>query len=164
MKDIVIERIFDAPVEVVYKAWTDPEALGQWWGPPGASIEVHKFDFTPGGIFHYSMSMGPQELYAKFTYEEIVPNEKIVFINSFSDENGGMGSNPWLAVWPKEIRNVLTFEDNGGKTTITLTGHPINASEEELAAYESEAPGMENGFEGTFRKLDDYLAQQAKEQ
>jgi uncharacterized protein YndB with AHSA1/START domain len=54
---LVITRVFDAPRELVFKAWTEAERLAQWWEPKGCKITVNKFDLRPGGIFRYSMNM-----------------------------------------------------------------------------------------------------------
>ena len=156
-KKLILTRTFDAPKSDVYEAFTNADALAQWWGPPGSTINILQLDLTPGGIFLYGMTVGPKEMFAKFTYEEIVPNEKIVFINSFADETGGAGPNPWFDVWPEEIRNELIFEENSGKTTLTWTGAPHNASDEEIAAYENQLSNMQQGFGGTFDRLEEYL-------
>src|SRR5450631_3880460 len=77
--DFVISRTFDAPRALVWKAWTDPEALAQWWGPKGATIRVVKLDMRPGGIFHYAMSFQPgHDMWGRFAYREIAPPERLV--------------------------------------------------------------------------------------
>jgi uncharacterized protein YndB with AHSA1/START domain len=78
-RELVITRTFDAPRELVFKAWTDPEHLQHWWGPKGFTFDVAKLDFRPGGIFHYSMrSPDGHVMWGKFVYREIVEPEKIV--------------------------------------------------------------------------------------
>jgi uncharacterized protein YndB with AHSA1/START domain len=157
---LVVTREFDAPRDLVWKAWTEPDRLARWWGSPGSAIEVARLDLRPGGVFHYSMKTpdGPP-MWALFAYREIVPTERIVFVNSFSDAAGGLTRNPWIATWPLEILNTLTLDEHGGKTTLTLRGGPINATAEELQAFEAGRAGMQDGFAGTFNQLDRYLAE-----
>src|SRR5665647_1251665 len=87
--ELVLTHVFNAPRELVFKAWTDAEHLKHWWGPAGFKISISKFDIRPGGVFHYCMkSDAGDEMWGKFVYHEIVAPEKLVFVNSFSDEEG----------------------------------------------------------------------------
>jgi uncharacterized protein YndB with AHSA1/START domain len=162
--DFVISRTLDAPRALVWKAWTDPEALAQWWGPKGSTIRVVKHDMRPGGIFHYAMGFPGREMWGRFTYREIVAPERLVFINSFSDPEGGITRAPYPQLgehWPLEILNRLILTEENGKTTLTLRGAPINASEEGLKTYASMHASMRQGFAGTFEQLEAYLAKVA---
>lgn len=157
--ELVITRIFNAPRELVFKVWTEAEHLQHWWGPKGFTFGVVKLDLRPGGIFHYSMrSPDGHEMWGKFFYREINAPEKLVFINSFSDEEGNTVRAPFSPTWPMEILNTLTFTEHEGKTMLTMRGGPINATEEERKTYEAAFESMKQGFTGTFSQLDDYLA------
>ncbi|HVW66872.1 MAG TPA: SRPBCC domain-containing protein [Candidatus Peribacteraceae bacterium] len=160
-KEVLITRTFDAPIEKVWKAWTDAQSFQKWWGPKGSAVTIMRFDLKPDGMCLYNMAAAPgqpQLLWAKFVYKEVDAPNKLVFINAFSDENGGTTGNPWIPVWPLEIINELTLEEQDGKTLLTLRGHPINASAEEIKAFEGAQAGMEQGFAGTWEKLDQFLA------
>jgi uncharacterized protein YndB with AHSA1/START domain len=161
-QDFAISRTFDAPRDLVWKAWTSAEALAQWWGPKGANIRVIKLDFRPGGIFHYAMAFQPgHDMYGRFIYREVVAPERLVFVNSFSDAEGGITRAPFPQLqgkWPLEVLNTMTLTEQGGKTTIALRGGPINATEEECKIFAGMTDSMRQGFGGTFDKLDDYLA------
>lgn len=156
---LVITRTFDAPRELVFKAWTEPAHLQQWWGPKGFSLEIVKLDLRPGGIFLGSQR-SPEGfvMWGKFVYQEITPPEKLVFIQSFSDEEGNTVRAPFSPTWPLEIINHLTLTENDGKPTLTLQGGPINATEEELKTFEGMRPMVQQGFVGTFDQLADFLA------
>jgi uncharacterized protein YndB with AHSA1/START domain len=160
--DFTIARTFNAPRERVWKAFTSAEALGKWWGPKGSSIRVIAFDFRPGGIFHYAMAFQPgHDMYGRFIYREIEEPSRIVFVNSFSDANGGITRAPFPQLgdkWPLEVLNEMTFTEADGKTTISLRGGPINATEEERRTFASMADSMRQGFGGTFDQLEQYLA------
>jgi len=142
----------------VYKVFSEAEHLAQWWGPKGLKMLVAKLDFRPGGIFHYSMQTPDgMEMWGRFVYQEMVKPERIVFINSFSDKEGNITRAPFNPNWPLEVRNVLTLNEQDGKTTLTLQGGPINANEIERKAFNDMFQGMEQGFGGTFDQLRDYL-------
>lgn len=158
-EEFAVTRVFDAPREVLFKAWTEPERLARWWGPKNFTAEVSKMDLRPGGSFHYSMrAANGQVMWGKFVYREIVAPERIVFVNCFSDEQGSVARNPWMPVWPLEILNTLTMTEHEGKTTLSIRGGPINATEEERKAFLGARQAMQAGFGGTFDQLAEYLA------
>jgi uncharacterized protein YndB with AHSA1/START domain len=157
--ELVITRMFAAPRALVWKAWSEAERLSQWWGPKGFAMGVCKLEFRPGGVFHYGMrTPDGRELWGKFVYREIVAPQRIVFVNSFADENGNAVRNPWSASWPLEVHNTLTFTEQAGKTTLTLRGAPLNATAEERKTFADGRSSIQQGFAGTFDQLADYLA------
>jgi len=89
---------------------------------------------------------------------EIVRPERIVFVNSFSDENGGVTRHPMSPTWPLEVLNTQTFTEHQGKTSVTLRGGPINATESERKTFRDGHQSMQQGFSGTFDQLAAYLA------
>jgi uncharacterized protein YndB with AHSA1/START domain len=95
--------------------------------------------------------------WGKFVYREIMAPEKIVFINSFSDAKENITRHPLSPTWPLEVFNTLTFTEHDGKTTLTLRGGPINATEEEQKTFESHITNVQQGFKGTFDQLEEYL-------
>jgi len=159
---LLLKREFDAPIDLVYKVWTDPAHFGNWWGPKGFSLEVAKMDVRPGGMFLGCQKSpdGEHAMWGKFVYQEVQAPEKLVWVQSFSDEEGNTVRAPFNPNWPLEILNILTLEDNEGKTVLTLQGGPLNASDEEQAAFDAMAPMVAQGFEGTFEQLANYLASQ----
>jgi len=158
-EEFVISREFDVSRDLLFKAWTEPERLAQWWGPKGFSMFSAKVDLTPGGIFHYGMrSPDGHEMWGKFIYREIVPPEKLVFIDSFSDENQGVTRHPLSATWPLEMLNTVTLTENDGKTILTLRAIAYAATEEERATFKAGRSSMQQGFGGTMDQLADYLA------
>jgi len=157
-EQFVISREFDAPCDLVFKAWTEPERLAQWWGPKGFEVIAAKLDLRPGGFFHYGMrSPNGDVMWGKFVYLEVVPPERLVFIDSFSDENGGITRHPLSATWPLEMMNTLTLSERDGKTTLTLRGGPYHATAEERATFKAGHGSLQQGFTGTFDQLAAYL-------
>ena len=159
--EVLLTREFNAPRELVYKVWTEPDHFGKWWGPKGFSLEISRMDVRPGGLFlGCQKSPDGMSMWGKFVYQEVNAPEKLVYVQSFSDEEGNTIRAPFNPNWPLEIINILTFAEENGKTTVTFIGGPLNASEEEQAAFDAMKPMVKQGFAGTFEQLDQYLASQ----
>ena len=120
--DFVISRTFDAPRELVWQAFTDPEQMKQWWGPKGFTVIASKMDFRPGGTYHYGMrAPDGSAMWGKFVYREIVPPQRMVLVNSFSDEAGGITRHPMAPTWPLEMLSTFLFEEEGStRTRLTI--------------------------------------------
>jgi uncharacterized protein YndB with AHSA1/START domain len=154
----VITRLFKAPRARVWKAWSEADQLEHWWGPKGCSIEVLSFEFRPGGFFHYAMKFaGAPTMWGRFNYREIAGPERIVWLNSFANENCGITRAPFSAVCPLEIENTLTLTERDGATTVTLRALPFGEVEEERKYFEALQPSLEQGYGGTFDQLTDHL-------
>jgi uncharacterized protein YndB with AHSA1/START domain len=123
-KDLIITRIFDAPRELVWKAWTEPERMKKWWGPKIFTAPVIKIDLRIGGKY-LSCMRGPdgKDYWSTGVYREIVPRERIVVTDSFADENGNVVPASHYGMtedWPLELLVTVTFEEIGGKTRMIL--------------------------------------------
>jgi uncharacterized protein YndB with AHSA1/START domain len=158
-KGITIERVFDAPREMVWRAWTEPEMVKRWWGPKGFTAPSIRIDLRVGGKYVYCMH-GPEgsefdkDLYSAGVYKEIVPMEKLVVSDYFSDAEGNK-IDPTLyempADWPEEMDVVVTFEEAaGGKTKFTIE-YPRPESEEKFQAMVKS--GMVDGWNSSLDKL-----------
>ena len=153
-----IVREFNAPKALVFDAFSTAEAFAAWWGPAGTPVTVTQFDFKPGGKVHYKMEGNGQTMWGILNYKDIVRPDILEFVSSFSDESGGICKSPFPIDFPLEIFNQLKFEENNGITTLTLSGHPINATAEQEATYYSMIENMNQGFVAMFNQLDAYLA------
>jgi uncharacterized protein YndB with AHSA1/START domain len=158
-RPFVISRTFDAPRELVWKAWTERDRLMQWFGPKGFTMTRATLDLRPGGVFHYCLRTPEgKDMWGKFIYREIDPPERIVLVNSFSDEKGGLTRHPMSPTWPREMLTTTTLTEHGGKTTLTIQWVPLNATEEERKTFDTSRDGMRQGWSGTFDQLAEYLA------
>jgi uncharacterized protein YndB with AHSA1/START domain len=123
-EDLVITRIFDAPREVVWKAWTDPEHVKRWWGPKNFTAPFIKSDFRVGGKYLYCMrSAEGKDYWSTGVYREIDPLKRIVVTDSFADKEGNVVPASEYGMegeWPLELLVTLTFEDHDGKTRFIL--------------------------------------------
>ncbi len=156
--EFAIRRVFDAPVKRLWTAWTDPDQLLHWWGPKGFETVSTKVDLKPGGTFHYCLkSPDGQLMWGKFVYLEIVREQRLVFIVSFSDENGGVTRHPLSPDWPLQILSTVTFAESGGKTSVTIRWVPYDATDTERDAFEKGKDSMQAGWTGTLDRLEAYL-------
>ncbi len=152
-------RTVPAPHTTVWRAWSEPERLQHWWGPKGSTVDCLRFEFRPGGFFHYGFryANGPQ-MWGRFNYREIDAPNRLRWLNSFSNDTCGVTRAPFAVLCPLEIDNTVTFEDDQGQTRITLTATPHGATPEEVVFFAGMLPSMEQGYGGTFDQLAAYLA------
>jgi len=159
VKEFVISRVFDAPRDLVWKAFTECEHLMHWWGPKGFKMVSCKMDFRPGGIFHYCLeSPDGQKMWGKFIYREIKAPDYFEHTVSFSDEKGGVTRHPLAPTWPRQTIAKATFADERGKTRLTVHWAPFEATDEEAKTFDQGRDGMRQGWSGTMDQLDEYLA------
>jgi uncharacterized protein YndB with AHSA1/START domain len=148
---VVIERILDAPVDLVWSMWTDPEHFKAWYGPDGAVVPEAKMDVRVGGSRLICMEVttpgGPMRMWFAGEYLDVVERRRLVYTDSVSDEQGnvesasgeGAGAHPTTEVH-------VELEDLNGRTKMTMTHVGIPAG----------SPGA-SAWEGAFNKLDSYL-------
>jgi len=155
-----ISRVLDAPRELVWKAWTEPERLMQWFSPKGFTNLSSKVDLRVGGTYHYGLRMPDGgEMWGKFVYREIVPPERLVHIIHFSDPEGGVARHPMSPTWPLKWLSTITLEAQGDKTLLTVRAVPYEATEEENRTFEEGRESMKAGWGGTLDQLEGYLAE-----
>ena len=159
-RPFIISRVFDAPRERVWQSWTEVERLEQWWGPKGFVVTHCKLDLRPGGLMHYCLrAPDGSDMWGRFAYREIAKPERLVWINSFSDKDGGVTVHPMMPGWPREMHTTVTFKDLGSKTEVTVAWVPVEGSTElERQTFEAGRPSMTMGWTGTMEQFDAYLA------
>ena len=163
ISEIVITREFDAPRERVWKAWTEPELVKQWWGPEQFTAPSIKIDLRVGGKYIFAMH-GPagsewdKDMYSAGVYKEIVPNEKLVVTDYFSDENGNKlppAQYGQDAAFPSEMKVTVLFEEIGkGKTRLSIV-YPKPETEAQFQAMLKS--GMQEGWNSSLNKLAEAL-------
>ena len=146
---LVIERLFDAPRELVFKAYTEPERLARWWGPADWTLPVCTIDLRPGGRWHYGMR-GPhgEESWGLGLYHEVSPPSRLVYTDAFSDAQGNVNER-----MPK-TRITVDFVDEGARTRIVSRSEYSSAADLETVL----AMGVEQGVRETYERLDALLA------
>jgi uncharacterized protein YndB with AHSA1/START domain len=152
---LTLERVFDAPRELVFKVFSEAEHLKHWWGPRGWTLTVCNVDFRPGGVWHYCMKCIDEkqvdffgfESWGKAVYEEIVEPEKVIFVDYFSDADGneaeGMPSS----------QITMTLVELEGKTKIISRAQYVSPE----ALKNVMEMGMEQGITETWDRLEEHL-------
>jgi uncharacterized protein YndB with AHSA1/START domain len=109
-------------------------------------------------VFHYRIKSPQGEMWGRFVYRDVSPPSRLVFVMSFADAEGNVVRSPFSAEWPLELLSTLTLEERDGKTTMTMRGVPINASDAERRAFTDGRGSMTRGWGGTLDKLAAFLA------
>ncbi len=139
-RDLIVTRLFDARLKLVWKAWTDPTHVMRWWGPEGFTSPSAEIDFREGGTSLVCMrapkEFGGQDMYSTWAYEEIAPMQRIEFIQNLADKDGKRVDPVKVGMppdFPQDLRTVVTFKVVGDKTEMTMTEHLPATSMFELA-------------------------------
>ena len=154
--EYVLERTFDAPREMVWRAWTDPELLSRWYGP-GIETIIHDFDLQPGGAWLNEMRWGENADFSKMVFQEVTQQEKLVWHHSSTDADWNIISSPMMADWPRVLLTTVTFEDLDDKTNVRLSQIPMDATDAEIACFAAMMDGMSKGWGGGYKIIDEIL-------
>jgi uncharacterized protein YndB with AHSA1/START domain len=144
-RELVLSRVFDAPRELVYRAWTDSTHIVKWWGPKGFTTTVHEMDVRPGGVWRFIMHAPNGTDYGnKIVFHEVVPPERLVFTH---------GSDAEVDEYAFEA--TITFAEEGaGKTRLTLRQVYPTSEARDYVAREFHAVEMGNQ---TFDRFAEFL-------
>ena len=144
-QEIVITREIAAPRELVFDAWTDPKHVGHWWGPNGFTTTTHEMDVRPGGVWRFIMH-GPDgvDYPNRIVYQEVVRPERLVYVH------GGDNS-----AEPPDFHTTVTFEERGGRTTVTMRAMFRSVADRDRVIREH---GALEGGQQTLGRLEEYLA------
>ncbi len=145
---IIATRVFDAPRELVFAAWSDPAHLAHWWGPNGFTTTTSSFDMRPGGVWRFVMH-GPdgRDFQNRITYEEVVSPLRIVYRHGGGED-----------VEPVQFKTTVTFEEVAGargKTRITMRMDFPSAAERERVIREY---GADKGLAQTLARVAEYMS------
>ena len=146
-EECVVERIFDAPVDLIWQMWTQPEHFKNWYGPTGFTVPVAEMDVRVGGKHLFCMESpdGSMKMWSTGEYIEIVPNERLVYTDSMADENGNVVSPAAMGMpegYPETTQVTVLLEDLGGRTKMVMTHSGVPAS-------------AKGGWEQAFAKMAD---------
>jgi len=148
---VVIERTFEAAVDLIWQMWTDPEHFKKWYGPKGFTVPVADMDMRVGGKRLICMASpdGSMKMWTTGEYVEIVPNERLVYTESMADENGNVVSPSAMGMpdgYPATTEVTVLLEDLGGHTKMVMTHAGVPASS-----------GAGGGWEQAFDKLAEHI-------
>lgn len=152
-KQVLVSRSFNAPVELLWKAWTEPDQFIRWYGPKSFTTPTCEIDLKVGGRHLWSMqSPDGRRMYYTGVYKEIVPMKRLVFTDSLSDAEGNVLPPSAMGMpegSPESMDVTVTFEHEDGKTTVTVSHVGFGEGGDYAAA----------GWEQAFEKLAEVLAE-----
>ena len=156
-----LERVFNAPRALVWRAWTDPAILNRWYGP-GAETVIHNFDLQPGGTWLNEMRWGENSNYQKVVFTEVDEPSRLVWNHhSNTDADWNDMANPMMADWPRLLLTTVEFEEQLDGTLVRLTQVPLEATEAEIAIFGQAMGNMEGGWGKGYDMLDGILEELA---
>jgi uncharacterized protein YndB with AHSA1/START domain len=146
---VVIERTFDAPAELIWQLWTQPEHFKNWYGPQGFTVPVAEMDVRVGGKHLVCMSTpdGSRTFWTTGEYTEVVPNQRLVYTESMADEQGNVVSPGTSDAIPSATVVTVVLENVGGRTKMVMTHAGVPADQD----------GAAGGWQQAFDKLVGYI-------
>ncbi|MES2205558.1 MAG: SRPBCC domain-containing protein [Pseudomonadota bacterium] len=156
----VINRAFDAPLELVFEMWTNPKHFSQWLAPAGFKMEFIRSDIKPGGsTFYFMAGENTAKMYGRAHYLTIEKPNSIVYTQQFCDEHENLSRHPMVPTWPETmLTTVKLTEEELNRTRVTITWEPYgNVTQEELNVFIQSRGNMTQGWTGSLDKLETYL-------
>lgn len=155
----VIQRLIQAPQQLLWEVLTQARHLPHWFGPTGSSMPHRTLDLRVGGQFHYSLQMPDgQLLWGQWHLQEVEAPHRLVLVQHFSDAHGGITRHPHAPQWPLQTWSITTLEAEGEQTLLTIHWEPYLANADEVAAFEAGFDSMQQGWGGSLDVLQAYVA------
>jgi len=159
-RDLVVTRIIDASLEMVWRAWTEPEQMSRWWGPEFYTSPECRIDLRVGGKYVFCMrapqEMGGGDSYTAGVYQKIVPMERLEFTQGLADQDGNRIDPAQAGMppdFPQELYTIVTFKARGEMTELTIIERSWTMSQMYVYSYA--------GTQQMIDKLSVYLAKEA---
>jgi uncharacterized protein YndB with AHSA1/START domain len=160
-EQVVFNRTFDAPIDVMYEMWTNPKHFAKWLAPTGFDMTFIRADIKPGGSTFYCMSGpgGANKMYGRANYLEFERPHRLKYTQQFCDEHENLTRHPMAPTWPATMLTHVTFTEEGpDRTRVTVAWEPHgDVTREELDTFVKARAGMAQGWGGSFEKLEAYL-------
>ena len=151
-------REFDAPKDLVWRAWTEADLVQRWYGP-GVETVIHEFEVRPGGLWLNEMRMGERSMNQRMEFTEVSPTDRLVFLMSNADENWNVTANPMMPDWPRTLLTTVTLEDRDRGAFLTLNWDPHEATDAERAAFAAAASDFNKGWGAGMNIIDEILTE-----
>ncbi|WP_269583398.1 SRPBCC family protein [Roseibium sp. Sym1] len=145
LPEFILDRRFNAPRDLVWRSWTEPDLLARWYGP-GVETVIHKLDVRPGGLWLNEMKFGGGSHFQRVEYTEVVEPEKLVWLHSVSDADWNVSANPMMPDWPRVLLTTVTFQTEGDQTDVRLVWTPHEATDAEIACFAGAISGLDKGW------------------
>lgn len=156
----VINRTFDASINLVYDMWTDPKHIAQWLAPTGAEMQFLRADMKIGGSTFWRMDGDYGTMFGRAKYLELNRPNRVVYTQQFVDEHENISRHPHAPTWPETMLTTITLvEEDQNKTRVTITWEPCGeTTHDEVETFKKSRGGMTQGWTGSFDKLEEHLA------
>lgn len=162
----VINRSFDAPLDVMFDVWSQPEHFSKWLPPTGFDMEFITADIRPGGSAFYAMTSddGKVKMFGRVSYLKIEAPDTLVYTQQFCKENGDISRHPMAPTWPETMLTIVKLTaESQDRTRVTVTWEPYGTvTAEELDTFIKARGGMTQGWTGSFDKLEGYVGELGK--
>lgn len=156
----VINRSFDAPIDVMFDMWTNPKHFAQWLAPTGMRMGFIKANIKAGGTtFYYMTDGGSTKMYGRAHYLEVSAPNRIVYTQQFCDEHENIVRHPMAPTWPATMLTTVTLTAEGAERTRVTVEWEVHGdvTPEELETFIKARAGMSQGWTGSFDKLESYI-------
>lgn len=160
-EQFVINRSFDAPIDVMFEMWTNPEHIAQWLPPTGFTMEfLQSKTEAEGKTFYYMTNSKGVEMYGRKQMLEMQAPDRLVYTQQFCDKDENISRHPLAPTWPETMLTTVQLTEEGpDRTRVTVTWETYgDVTKEELEVFIQSRAGMTMGWTGSFDKLDAYLA------
>lgn len=158
LPEFVLDRLFDAPRELVWRAWTDPELLTRWYGP-GVDTVIHKFELAPEGVWLNEMKMKNGSNFQKIIFKEVAEPETLIWHHCSADSDWNIAANPMMPEWPRILLTTVTFTERNRQTNVRLSQIPVDATAAEIACFTKMKDGMSGGWGSGYAIIDEMLTE-----
>lgn len=154
--EYALERLYDAPGELIWRSWTDPVLFSRWYAP-GVETIIHRMDVRPGGNCLIELRWNNNALFQKFQYLAVTPYENLTWLFSSADESWDNISSPLAENWPRNILTSIKLEPHAGKNFLHLSLTPFDATDEEINCFKKARLNVDAGWNAGLRVLDDIV-------
>ena len=159
LPEFVLEREFNAPRDLVWRTWTEQKFLARWYGP-GVETVIHSLNVVSGGEWLVEMRWDGGGNFQKAEYLDVRPPEKLVWLQSMTDDNWELASNPQMPDWPRFLKTEITFEEiSANATKMVLRWTPYEATPAELACFAGAIDRLGQGWGAGMAIIDEILAE-----
>lgn len=158
LPEFVLDRLFDAPRELVWRAWTDPELLVRWYGP-GVDTVIHKFQLEPEGVWLNEMKMKNGSSFQKIIFKEVSKPDVLIWHHCSADADWNITASPMMPDWPRILLTTVTFTEQSRQTNVRLSQIPVDATAAEIACFTKMKDGMSGGWGSGYAIIDEMLAE-----
>ncbi len=148
----VLERVFAAPPELVWRAWTDATLFARWYGPNVETV-IHHQDLKVGGECRIEMRWGGNSNYQKLIYQDVSAPSRLVWLHVNADADWNIAANPQMPDWPRTLLTTVTFDSDGAQTQMRLQWTPHDASDAEIACFAAAMGNMGKGWDAGMELL-----------